>query len=1058
MRRLLEAILLLGCLLALALTCFGPVLFHDRQFGFRDAAHYYYPLYLRVQQEWDAGRWPLWEPEENGGMPLLGNPTAAVLYPGKIIYAILPYAWAARIYVVAHVLLAFVAMLALMHSWGIGWAGAGVASISYAFGAPVLFQYCNIIFLVGAAWLPWGMRAADRWLRLGKRPALLELAVVLALETLGGDPQAAYLTGLCAGGYALGLSWLRSERTGPRTWKIVLGVVLALMLWQGAVLGVARWTALRARAAGEPPLGRARGINPLSSGERRIAAWRAALAPRGLSWSMLERASGVMGLGVVGLALLARWTLRREERSSGKNLGILLALIGWVGLVLGLAWLVLNGSTPLPLLVLEVWGFLGLAVLLQRSGFRTMILGLAGAAALGAGLTAAQLFPVLEYTRLSLRVAEEGPHQIDPFSLEPARVVELLWPNVFGTTRFGNRSWLPLVPPIHSVNVWVPSLYVGGLPLVLALGAWGFRGGPPWRGWLSAVAVVSLAASFGEFGGPLWWARSMPGGVELFGPRDPPETMPPRNDGTLADGCGTIYWLLATALPGFRQFRYPSKLLTLTCLAVSALAGWGFDQLVTTGRSRRAAATTTALWLVTAPLFTLILIYRDMIIVTFSRTVPVLGSSIYGPFQATGAFTDLQRALGQGGVVFALTFLVIAVAGRWPRFASALALALLTADLALANAGLVATVPQAELDRKPRALELIEQAERDEPASGPFRIHRLPQWEPPAWFQRGSPDRVADFVRWEHATLQPKYAVPWGLCYTLTLGVTELYDYHWFFEPFLWILRDRVLAQSFGMPLGRPIVYYPRRGFDLWNTRYFLLPVQANGWSDVRRGFASFLFETEQVYPEHGSLQDPKDRRRWLEEEDFQIFRNKVAFPRAWVVHAAKRIDPIKGLNKADRMSVMEEILFQRDPIWNDPEHVLYDPHEMAWVETDDLTPLAPYLGEPRVDPAETVAITNARPGHYPAQRVELTAVLNRPGLVILADVDYPGWRLTIDDQPARIWRVNRLMRGAAVASGTHHLIYTYDPLSFRAGGVVSIASVALLLGLMPWAARRAVV
>ena len=36
----------------------------------------------------------------NAGMPLLGNPTAAVLYPGKLVFAILPDAWAARIYVV----------------------------------------------------------------------------------------------------------------------------------------------------------------------------------------------------------------------------------------------------------------------------------------------------------------------------------------------------------------------------------------------------------------------------------------------------------------------------------------------------------------------------------------------------------------------------------------------------------------------------------------------------------------------------------------------------------------------------------------------------------------------------------------------------------------------------------------------------------------------------------------------------------------------------------------------------------------------------------------------
>ena len=51
-------------------------------------------------------------PGQNGGAPLLGNPMAAVLYPGKVLYAVLPYAWAARVYVIAHTIIAF-----LGHAW-----------------------------------------------------------------------------------------------------------------------------------------------------------------------------------------------------------------------------------------------------------------------------------------------------------------------------------------------------------------------------------------------------------------------------------------------------------------------------------------------------------------------------------------------------------------------------------------------------------------------------------------------------------------------------------------------------------------------------------------------------------------------------------------------------------------------------------------------------------------------------------------------------------------------------------------------------------------------------
>ena len=158
MRHVFLVILVLACFCALFLCCYAPALFQDRQFAFRDAGHFYYPLHARVQQEWSARRWPLWEPEENGGMPLLGNPTAAVLYPGKVVFAVLPYKWAARIYIVAHSALAFAAMLALMRFWNVSWAGSGLAALSYTFGAPILFQYCNVIYLVSAAWLPLGLR------------------------------------------------------------------------------------------------------------------------------------------------------------------------------------------------------------------------------------------------------------------------------------------------------------------------------------------------------------------------------------------------------------------------------------------------------------------------------------------------------------------------------------------------------------------------------------------------------------------------------------------------------------------------------------------------------------------------------------------------------------------------------------------------------------------------------------------------------------------------------------------------------------------------------------
>ncbi len=234
----------------------------DRQFAYRDAGNYYYPLNKRVQAEWSEGRWPLWEPEENAGMPLLGNPTAAVLYPGKLVFAVLPYAWGARIYIVAHSALAFLTMLVLMRSWSTSWIGSALSAMAYAFGGPILFQYSNVIYLIGAAWLPLGVHAVDRWVRLGRRWGLVELAIVLSMQILGGEPQAAYLLGVASIGYAAGLAWsrARSRRTKlagikPRLSRLWLSLplgLIALVVWCLVTLALAQWLP-KLRDSGKPP-------------------------------------------------------------------------------------------------------------------------------------------------------------------------------------------------------------------------------------------------------------------------------------------------------------------------------------------------------------------------------------------------------------------------------------------------------------------------------------------------------------------------------------------------------------------------------------------------------------------------------------------------------------------------------------------------------------------------------------------------------------------------------------------------------------------------------------
>jgi hypothetical protein len=374
----------------------------------------------------------------------------------------------------------------------------------------------------------------------------------------------------------------------------------------------------------------------------------------------------------------------------------------------------------------------------------------------------------------------------------------------------------------------------------------------------------------------------------------------------------------------------------------------------------------------------------------------------------------------------------------------------------LATSPVVRTVPQSLFDTRPEVLAQIESAERaeaqarGEPAGAfrqPFRVHRMPLWSPVAWYGASPADPVRNLVTWERGTIQPKYGVPYGVQYTLTQGTAELYDYWFFFAPFFGTHNDEV-GRRFGLPPGERLIYYPRRGYDLWNSKYFILPALVA--NDEHRGVTSFLSDATLLAPSATVLADPVQGDAWRQNHDWQVLKNEAAFPRTWLVHGVRRVEPIRGLARAPRARVMEELTYQADAIWFDPSREVYDPHRMAWLEREGgLTGLGISLDNGVPDVAESVRITR-----YTPQEVELEAQLSRDGIIVLADVYYPGWELTIDGRPAEILRVNRMMRGAAVGPGTHRLVYKYRPQSFRIGLAGSLLGLLGLAAAGLWARR----
>ena len=212
----LKSLISLAIVAGLFCWIFAGALFGSGVFAFRDAGSYYYPLLKFVRDQWLSGRVPLWNPYENLGVPLAANATACVFYPGTALLLLpIAYAWAYKLVILGHVALAAWSAYCLARDAKSSREAAALAAISYAFSGSVLFQYTNLPFLIAAAGLPLALLAAQRMLVRRQVRWALAFGVVLALVTLGGDPQTGYHAVLLAAFYAWML-W-RADRQNPKS-------------------------------------------------------------------------------------------------------------------------------------------------------------------------------------------------------------------------------------------------------------------------------------------------------------------------------------------------------------------------------------------------------------------------------------------------------------------------------------------------------------------------------------------------------------------------------------------------------------------------------------------------------------------------------------------------------------------------------------------------------------------------------------------------------------------------------------------------------------------------
>jgi len=151
-----------------------------------------------------------------------------------------------------------------------------------------------------------------------------------------------------------------------------------------------------------------------------------------------------------------------------------------------------------------------------------------------------------------------------------------------------------------------------------------------------------------------------------------------------------------------------------------------------------------------------------------------------------------------------------------------------------------------------------------------------------------------------------------------------------------------------------------------------------------------------------------------------RIYLNEGYFPRAYVVGRA-----LPAANAREALALAQTANLRK----------------LVVLEVGDEPPP---VWETAVSPASQVAITE-----YVPNRITLQADLDDAGFVVLADTYFPGWRATIDGQPAPFYRANSIVRALYVPAGQHAITLTFLPLDFLVGTAVSLFTMLIIVGLL---------
>jgi len=166
------------------------------------------------------------------------------------------------------------------------------------------------------------------------------------------------------------------------------------------------------------------------------------------------------------------------------------------------------------------------------------------------------------------------------------------------------------------------------------------------------------------------------------------------------------------------------------------------------------------------------------------------------------------------------------------------------------------------------------------------------------------------------------------------------------------------------------------------------------------------------------------------ERDGVWIYENPNTLPRAYLVHHTETVP-------ADQL--LERVI--------DPD---FDFYHSALLTTPLPAEQSEQLATSPIRSRGEVEITD-----YSLHKVDLEVTIEQPGILVLTDTHYPGWKVSVNGSQQNMLEVNSVFRGVFLPAGTHDVSFQFHPTTFILGLGIAIFSIALAAAILLSAHRH---